>query len=50
MDDTKAVLFDVNDGPGPLQLGCHFEGFKSHCVMHCLDSNVARQASVDNMY
>jgi hypothetical protein len=44
---TKAVFFDVNDGPNPLQLGCHFEGFESHDVMHSLDGNVTRQVSVD---
>jgi hypothetical protein len=33
MDDTKAVFFDVDDGPGLLRLGCHFEGFKSHDVI-----------------
>ncbi len=50
MDDTKAVFFNVDDGPGPLQLGCHFEGFESHAVMHSLDGNVTRQATVDKTY
>jgi hypothetical protein len=47
MDNTKAGFFDVDYGPGPLQLGCHFEGFKSHYVMHSLDGNFTRQVSVD---
>jgi hypothetical protein len=50
MDNTKAVFFNVNDGPGPLRLGCLFEGFESHDVMHSLDGNVTRQASVDKTY
>jgi hypothetical protein len=47
MDNAAVVLLDVNDGPNPLQLGCHFEGFESHDVMHSLDGNVTRQVSVD---
>ncbi len=50
MDDTKAVFFNVDDGPSPLQLGCQFEGFKSHDLMHSLDGNVIRQESVDKMH
>ncbi len=50
MDDAKAVFFNVNDGPGLLRLGCHFEGFESHDLMHSLDGNVTRQASVDRTY
>ncbi len=50
MNDTKAVFFDVNDGPSPLQLGRHFEGFESHDMMHSLDGNVTRQVSVDKTY
>jgi hypothetical protein len=50
MDNTNAVFFDVDDGPSPLQLVCHFEGFKSHDMMHCLDGNVTRQVSVDKTY
>ncbi len=50
MDAPEAVFFDVDDGPGPMQLVCHFEGFESHDVMHSLDGNITRQASVDKMY
>jgi hypothetical protein len=50
MNKTKAVFFDVDDGPGPFKLGCHFEGLESHDVMHSLDGNVTRQTSVDKMY
>jgi hypothetical protein len=50
MDNTKAMFFDDDDEPGPFQLGCHFGGFESHDMMHSLDGNVARQASVDKTY
>ncbi len=49
MDSSKAVLFDVNDGPSPLQIGGCLNGLKSHGVMHCLDGNVAGQMRVDDM-
>jgi hypothetical protein len=42
MDNSKTVLFNVDDGPGPLQIGGHLKGLKSHDVMYCLDGDVAR--------
>jgi hypothetical protein len=48
MDNTTAVLLNVNDGPSPLQIGGDLNCLKSHDVMHCLDGDVARQTCVDD--
>ncbi len=49
MDNSAAVLLDVDDGPSPLQIGGYLNSLKSHNVMHCLDGDVARQMHVDDM-
>ncbi len=48
MDNSAAVLFDVNDGPSPLRIGGYLNGLKSHYVIHCLDEDVAGQMYVDD--
>jgi hypothetical protein len=48
MVNSTAVLFDVNDGPSPLQIGGNLNCLKSHYVMHCLDEDVARKMCVDD--
>ncbi len=48
MDNSAAVLLDVNDGPSPLQISGNLNYLKSHDVMHCLDGDVARQMRVDD--
>jgi hypothetical protein len=47
MDNTTAVLLNVNDGPSPLQIGGDLNCLKSHDVMHCLDGDVTGQSHVD---
>jgi hypothetical protein len=48
MDNTTAVLLDVNDGPSSLQIGGNLNCLKSHDVMHCLDGDAAGQTRVDD--
>jgi hypothetical protein len=48
IDNTAAVLLDVNDGSSPLQIGGNFNCLKSHDVMHCFDGDVAGQTHVDD--
>ncbi len=49
MDNSAAVLLDVDDGPSPLQISGYLNGLKSHDVMHCVDGDVAGQSRVDDM-
>jgi hypothetical protein len=49
MDNTAAVLLDVNDKYSPLQIGGDLNCLKSHDMMHCLDEDDARQTHVDDM-
>ena len=48
MDNSVAVLLNVNDGPSPPQIGGNLNCLKSHDVMHCLDEDVAGQTRVDD--
>jgi hypothetical protein len=48
MDNTSAVLINVNDGLSPLQIGGDLNCLKSHDKMHCLDGDVARRTCVDD--
>jgi hypothetical protein len=48
MDNTAAVLLDVNNAPSSLQIGGGLNCLKSDDVMHCLDGDVARQSHVDD--
>ncbi len=49
MDNSAALLHDVNDGPSPLQIGGDLHCLKIHNVMHCMDGDVAGQTCVDDM-
>jgi hypothetical protein len=49
MDNSAAVLLNVDDGPSPLKIGGYLNGLKSHDLMHCLDGDVAGQMRVDDM-
>jgi hypothetical protein len=49
MDNSAAVLLNVNHGPSPLQIDGNLNCLNSHDVMHRLDGDVARQSRVDDM-